>query len=61
MNKKKKKEKKYDKCWWEISENEYEKIYEKEIREEERELSIYDVWRSRREEFKYANFSEALH
>ena len=58
---KEKKEKEYDECWWKISENKYKKIYEKEIREKKRELSIYDVRRSCREEFKCTNFSEILH
>ena len=58
---KKRKEKEYNKCWWEISENEYEKTCEKEIWEEEREFSIYDVRRSRHEEFKWTNVNEILH
>ena len=40
---KEKKEKEYDKCWWKINEDKYEKTREEEIREEEREFSIYDV------------------
>ena len=58
---KKRKKKEYDKCWWEISEDEYEKAREKEIREKEREFSICDVRRSRREEFKCASFHEVSH
>ena len=57
----KRREEEYDKCWWEISEDEYEKAHEEEIWEEEREFLICDVQRSRREEFKCASFSEASH
>ena len=59
--KKKRKKEKYDKRWWEISENKYKKIYEKETREEEKELLIYDIRRSHRKEFKCTNFNEALY
>ena len=58
---KERKEKEYDKCWWKIDEDEYEKTRKKEIEEEERELLIYNVRRSRREEFKCTNFNETLH
>ena len=57
----KKKEKEYNKCWWEISEDEYKKTHEEKIREEEREFLICDVREFRCEEFKCASFSEASH
>ena len=44
-----------------MSEDEYEKTHEKKIREKEREFSICDVRRSRREKFKCANFSKVSH
>ena len=61
MNEEKKEKKEYDKCWWKIDENKYERTCEEEIREEKQELSIYDIRRSCREEFKCTNFSKALH
>ena len=59
--KEKREEEEYNKCWWEISEDEYKRTYEEKIREEEKEFLICDVRKSRRKEFKCTSFSEVLH
>ena len=51
MNKKRK-EKEYNKYWWEINERKYKKSCWEKTLEEERKLSIYNIWKSCCEEVK---------